>query len=50
MPPHQPFPGEASNVTCQRNKIKAVIMPKSLLCIILRATGVISTEKLSEVN
>ena len=46
MPPHQPFPGKALNVTCQRNKIKAVIMPKSLCCIILRATDVIKYGKI----
>ena len=42
MPPDPLFPAEASNVTCQRNNIKAAIMPKSLCCIILRAAGVIN--------
>ena len=38
MPPDPPFPAKASNVTCQRNNMKTAIMPKSLCCIILRAT------------
>ena len=38
MPPDPPFPAKASNVTCQRNNMKAAIKPKSLCCIILRAT------------